>query len=72
MSERTIWEEFDEEEILNICADRGWAVDFGNTTSGPFLPDGIVRIYEDGDPTTLVAEGATLQDAVSGLEDLER
>ena len=61
-----------EQEILDICFDRGWTVDFGDLISGPYIPDGTVRIYEDDNPYNIVAEGATLQDAVSGLEGFDQ
>jgi hypothetical protein len=61
-----------EQEIQTICFDRGWTVDFGDRTDGPFIPDGTVRIYVGEDFCDIVAEGATLQEAVSGLEGFDQ
>lgn len=36
----------DEREIRFEVSERGLAIDDGNVIGGPFIPDGIVRIYD--------------------------
>jgi hypothetical protein len=61
-----------EQEILTVCFDKGWTVDFGDRTDGPFLPDGTVRIYEGEEFTDIIGEGKTLSEAVDGLEGFDQ
>ena len=56
-----------EEEIITaLLEEHGLIVDFGNRISGPFIPDGYVRIHKD-DNFTVVGEGSTLEAAVESL-----
>lgn len=49
-----------EAEILQELTCRGLQVDEGNVIGGPFIPDGVVRIYDD---SGVRGEGRTLEEA---------
>jgi len=59
-----------DQEIQTICFDRGWTVDFGDRTDGPFIPDGTVRVLDDDG--NIIGEGKTLSEAVDGLEGFDQ
>lgn len=65
-------EGMNDQEIQTICFDRGWTVDFGDRTDGPFIPDGTVRIYDGEEFTDILGEGKTLIEAVAGLEGFDQ
>lgn len=47
--------------------ERGYTVDHGDLIGGPFIPDGTVRIYRDGNPSDLAGEGRTLKEAARNI-----
>lgn len=56
----------DEAEILELLEQAELAVDYGNLISGPFIPDGTVRIYRP-ETISVLGRGATLVEAVEDL-----
>ena len=48
----------------------GLAVDHGDLISGPFIPDGTVRVY-DPDTGDVLGEGDTLAAAAANVQHLE-
>jgi methylmalonyl-CoA mutase cobalamin-binding subunit len=57
-----------DEEIRELLEERDLVLDEGCLIAGPFIPDGTVRIYAEGDPYTVLGEGQTIQEAYGDLE----
>lgn len=58
--------ERDEVGLLKLLEEAELAVDHGNLISGPFIPDGTVRIYRP-ETLSILGRGATLVEAVEDL-----
>ncbi len=52
----------DDTEILSAAHALELEVDEGATIGGPFIPDGIVRVYDPA-TSTVLGSGKTLQEA---------
>lgn len=55
-----------EDNLEAALAEHGLALDAGNVIGGPFIPDGIYRIYRPGD-LGIVGSGSTLEAAIDDL-----
>jgi hypothetical protein len=52
----------EEDEIRQVLEAQGLVVDDGNLISGPFIPDGRVRIHSPGS-VSILGDGSTLAEA---------
>jgi hypothetical protein len=59
------------DELLAIVHAQGFVVDEGNLISGPFIPDGRVRIY-DPETNDVLAQGRTIEEALADCPSSER
>jgi hypothetical protein len=57
-----------DDDVRRELDERGLVLDEGNLISGPFIPDGTVRIYHPDDPCLVLGEGATIKEAFEDLE----
>lgn len=59
----------DDATLREILERAGLAVDDGTRISGPFIPDGTVRIY-DPETDSMLASGRTLAEAFADVRQL--
>jgi len=57
----------DDRTLIEILERAGLAVDEGDRISGPFIPDGTVRIY-DPETDSLLASGSSLAEAFENVQ----
>lgn len=57
----------DDRILIEILERAGLAVDEGDRISGPFIPDGTVRIY-DPETDSMLASGRTLREAFEDVQ----
>jgi hypothetical protein len=57
-----------DEEIRELLEERELVLDEGCLIDGPFIPDGTVRIYAEGEPYDVLGEGQSIKEAYEDLE----
>jgi len=57
-----------DDDIRRLLEERELVLDEGCLISGPFIPDGTVRIYAEDNPYAVLGEGQSIQEAYTDLE----
>jgi hypothetical protein len=59
-------DEYEIKQRITELHERGLDIDEGNLIGGPFIPDGMVRIYRTSDHSVIVCE-CTVEEALNSV-----